>query len=396
MPSAADEWIGGDVADGFGGVADAFRSNFRTGREVGAAVAVYRDGEKVVDLWGGWRDSQRSCRWEADTLVPVFSTTKGLAAAAMAVAHSRALFELDVPVATYWPEFAQYAKEDVTVRQLLAHEAGLAVIDRPLDLATIADSDALGVVLAAQAPKWPPGTTHGYHAQTLGWYESQLLQRVDPAHRSLGAFFADEVATPLGAQFFIGLTDDVLLGRLATFSGGGRVGAALHAHQMPRRLLFAMLNPRSMTARAFMNPKALAMNMASINRPDLLRLEFPSMNGFGEVRAIAKVYSALATGAAELGLNRATLAELEAVVTPSFDEIFRLDSAFTMGFMKPFPILPFGSTPRAYGHTGLGGSFGFADPDIGLSYAYAMNRGGYSLPTDPREIALRDAVYRSA
>jgi CubicO group peptidase (beta-lactamase class C family) len=392
----ADEWIGGDVADGFGGVADAFRSNFRTRREVGAAVAVYRDGEKVVDLWGGCRDPQRSCRWEADTLVPVFSTTKGLAAAAMAVAHSRALFELDEPVATYWPGFAECAKEGVTVRQLLAHEAGLAVIDRRLDLATIADPDALGVVLAAQAPKWPPGTTHGYHAQTLGWYESQLLKRVDPAHRSLGAFFADEVATPLGAQFFIGLTDDALLERLATFSGGGRVGAALHAHQMPRRLLFAMLNPRSMTARAFMNPKALAMNMSSINRPDVLRLEFPSMNGFGEVRAIAKVYSALATGGSELGLNRVTVAELEAVVTPSFDEIFRLDSAFTMGFMKPFPILPFGSTPRAYGHTGLGGSFGFADPDIGLGYAYAMNRGGYSLPTDPREVALRDAVYRSA
>ena len=119
------------------------------------------------------------------------------------------------------------------------------------------------------------------------------------------------------------------------------------------------------------------------------------MNGVGEVRAIAKVYGALATGGSELGLVRATLDELETVVTPSFDEIFRLDSAFTMGFMKPFPILPFGSTPRSYGHTGLGGSFGFADPDIGLGYAYAMNRGGYSLPTDPRELALRDAVYRS-
>ena len=164
---------------------------------------------------------------------------------------------------------------------------------------------------------------------------------------------------------------------------------------MPKRLLFAMLNPRSMTARAFTNPKALATNMSSINRPDVLRLEFPSMNGVGEARAIAKVYGELATGGSELGLDRATLDELETAVTPSFDEIFRLDSAFTMGFMKPFPILPFGSTPAAYGHTGLGGSFGFADPDIGLGYAYAMNRGGYSLPTDPREIALRDAVYKS-
>ena len=336
--------IGGDVADGFGAVADAFRSNFRTRGEVGAAIAVYRDGRKVVDLWGGWRDRQRARRWEADTLVPVFSTTKGMSAAAMAVAHSRGLFELDEPVAAYWPEFAQSGKEHVTVRQLLAHEAGLAVIDQPLDLATIADPDSLGAVLAAQAPKWPPGTAHGYHAQTLGWYESQLLRRVDPAGRSIGAFFADEVAAPLGAQFFIGVTDDALLDRLATFAGGGRIAAALHAHQMPKRLLFGMLNPRSMTARAFMNPKALAMNMASINRPDVLRLEFPSMNGVGEARAIAKVYGALATGGSELGIGRATLDELEAVVSPSFDQIFRLDSAFTMGFMKPFPILPFGST----------------------------------------------------
>ena len=390
-----DEFIGGDVAPGFGEVADAFRANFRTRGEVGAAVAVYRDGHRVVDLWGGWRDRKRGRRWEADTLVPVFSTTKGMSGAAMAVAHSKGMFQLDEPVASYWPEFAQGNKERVTVRQLLAHGAGLAVIDRDLDLAMIADPEYLGVVLAAQAPNWVPGTTHGYHAQTLGWYESQLLRRVDPRRRSIGAFFADEVAAPLGAKFFIGLIDDALVERLATFSGGGRIGAALHAHQMPRRLLLAMLNPRSMTARAFMNPKALAMNMSSINRPDVLRLEFPSMNGVGEVRAIAKVYGALATGGSDLGLVRSTRDELEAVVTPSFDQIFRLDSAFTMGFMKPFPILPFGSSPKSYGHTGLGGSFGFADPDMGVGYAYAMNRGGYSLPTDPREIALRSAVYKS-
>ena len=390
-----DEFIGGDVAPGLGGVADAFRSNFRTRGEVGAAVAVYRDGHRVVDLWGGWRDRKRGRRWEADTLVPVFSTTKGMSGAAMAVAHSKGMFQLDEPVASYWPEFAQGNKERVTVRQLLAHGAGLAVIDRDLDLAMIADPEYLGVVLAAQAPNWVPGTTHGYHAQTLGWYESQLLRRVDPRRRSIGAFFADEVAAPLGAKFFIGLIDDTIVERLATFSGGGRIGAALHAHQMPRRLLLAMLNPRSMTARAFMNPKALAMNMSSINRPDVLRLEFPSMNGVGEVRAIAKVYGALATGGSDLGLVRSTRDELEAVVTPSFDQIFRLDSAFTMGFMKPFPILPFGSSPKSYGHTGLGGSFGFADPDMGVGYAYAMNRGGYSLPTDPREIALRSAVYKS-
>ena len=347
-----------------------------------------------MDLWGGLSDAERGLAWQSDTVVPVFSTTKGMAATAMAVAHSRGLFQLDEPVARYWPEFAQRGKDQVTVRQLLAHQAGLAVIDERLTFATITDLDALGTALAAQAPGWPPGSTHGYHAQSLGWYESQILRRVDPQGRSMGDFFAAEVAGPLGAEFFIGLPAEVPDQRRAVFSGGGRVAAALHAHQMPKRLLLAMLNPRSATARAFMNPRELAMNMSSINRPEVLRLEFPSMNGVGEARAIAKVYGVLATGGKELGLTRSTLDELEAVISPGPDEIFRLDSAFTMGFMKPFPILPFGSSGRSYGHTGMGGSFGFSDPDSGLGYAYVMNRGGYSLPTDPRELALRDAVYR--
>ncbi len=395
MRRTVDERIGGDVVDGFGGVADAFRSNFRDRGEVGAAVAVFRDGHKVVDLWGGRRDPVSGLSWEADTLVPVFSATKGMSAAAIAVAHSRGLFQLDEPVVSYWPEFGQHGKEHVTVKQLLAHEAGLAVIDQRLDLSIIADPTALGAALAAQRPAWPPGTAHGYHAQTLGWYESQLLRRVDPAGRSIGRFFADEVAGPLDAEFFIGLPQGVPMDRLAVFAGGGRVAAALHAHQMPKRLLAAMLNPRSATARAFMNPRELAMNMSSINRPEVLRLEFPSMNGVGDARSIARIYGALATGGLELGLTRATLDELEADVPAAFDVIFRLDSAFAMGFMKPFPILPFGSSARSYGHTGLGGSFGFADPDAKIGYAYAMNRGGYSLPTDPREIALRNAVYQS-
>ncbi len=296
-------------------------------------------------------------------------------------------------MATYWPEFAQNGKERITVRQLLAHEAGLAVIDHRLTFELIADSDAFGAILAAQAPGWPPGTSHGYHAQSLGWYESQLLRRVDPEHRAIGAFFADEVAGPLEAEFFIGLPDHVTSDRRAIFGSGSKLGAALHAHQMPKGLLLAMLNPRSATARAFANPKEIAVNLSEVNRLDVLRLEFPSMNGVGEARAIAKVYGSLATGGAELSITNNTLDELQADVAASRDEIFRLDSAFTMGFMKPFPILPFGSSGRAYGHTGMGGSFGFADPDAGVGYAYTMNQGGYSLPTDPRELALRQAVY---
>src|SRR5262249_1689761 len=146
-----------------------------------------------------------------------------MTATAMAVAHSRGLFELDEPVATYWPPFAQHGKERVTVRQLLAHEAGLAAIDAPLKLDVLGDPDALAPILAAQAPAWPLGPGHGYHAHTMGWYESELLRRVDPHHRTIGRYFADEVARPLGIDFFIGLPDDVPSTRLAELVAAPRL-----------------------------------------------------------------------------------------------------------------------------------------------------------------------------
>jgi CubicO group peptidase (beta-lactamase class C family) len=382
------------VDEGYGAVADAFRANFRDRRELGAAVAVHRNGRLVVDLWGGHRDRRRTQPWERDTLVTVFSTTKGMSAAAMAVAHARGLFSLDEPVASYWPEFAQAGKADVTVRQLLAHEAGLPVIDTALDLATVAAPDRLGPILAAQAPRWPPGSARGYHAQTLGWYESQLLRRVDPLGRTIGRYFADEIAGPLGVELHIGLPETIGPERLATFVGGSRAGQALHARQVPWPVLRRMLNPRSDTFKAFTNPRALT-KLPDINRRALLDIELPSVNGTGTARAIATVYGALASGGAGLGVGRATLDEIERPVQPAFDRIFGIDSAFSLGFMKPFPILPFGSSNRAFGHTGSGGSFGYADPEAGLGYAYVMNRAGYALPTDARERAVRAALEAS-
>lgn len=384
--------MSGEVAPGMGKVADEFRRNFTDRRELGAALCVVVDGSAVVDLWGGYRDRQRRQPWEADTLVTMFSTTKGMASTAMAVAHSRGLFDLDDPVAMHWPEFGQAGKEAITVRQLLAHEAGLAVIDQPLDLDVLGDLDRLGDVLAAQAPAWEPGTTRGYHAQSLGWYESQLLRRVDPARRSVGAFFAEEVAAVLDVEFHIGLPASIPADRIATFVGGSRAGQALHAAQVPFPVLRRMMNPRSATFKAFTNPRALT-KLPHINRRALLELELPSVNGTGTARAVATTYGDLATGGSRLGLGPATVEELERPREPAFDQIFGIESAFSFGFMKPFPLLPFGSSPRAYGHSGSGGSLGFADPDRGLGYAYVMNRAGYGLPTDPREIALRDRLY---
>jgi len=383
--------VHGEVASGYGAVADAFGENFSDRKELGAAVAVVRDGEVVVDLWGGHCDRKRTKRWKRDTMVTVWSTTKGMAATAMAVAHSRGLFDLEVPVATYWPEFAQAGKEAVTVRQLLEHEAGLPVIDTALDIDTIADADRFGAILAAQAPKWIPGTAQGYHAQSLGWYESQLLRRVDPEGRTIGRFFADEVAGPLSIEFYIGLPTNVTMDRVATFVGGRKAAMALHAHEVPWPVLRRMMNPRSMTFKAFTNPKAIT-KLPDINNRALLEVELPSVNGTGTARSLAAVYGDLATGGQRLGVNASTLQEFERPKAPAFDQIFGLESSFRFGFMKPFPILPFGSSPRAYGHTGSGGSFAYADPESGTGYAYVMNRNGYSLPTDPREIALREAL----
>lgn len=388
----ADDVQGG-VDDGYGPVADQFRRNFRERGELGAACAVVHDGNVVVDLWGGYCDKRRTRLWTRDTLVVVWSTTKGMSATAMAVAHSRGLFELDEPVAAYWPEFAQGGKTDVTVRQLLEHEAGLAVIDQALDLATIGDPERLGPVLAAQRPSWPPGSARGYHAQSLGWYESQLLRRVDPEKRTVGRYFADEVATPLGVELSIGLPPSVPRDRLATFVGGSKLGMALHARDVPFPVLRRMMSPWSMTFKAFTNPRALT-KLPDINKPELLEIELPSVNGVGTARALATVYGDLATGGTALGLRPETIAEIERPTEPADDLIFGVESAFRFGFMKPFPILPFGSSARAYGHTGSGGSFAYADPETGSGYAYVMNRNGYGLPTDPREIALREALQR--
>ncbi len=386
--------VHGDVEDGYSAVADEFRQNFIERRELGAACAVVRDGELVVDLWGGYRDKKRTKPWKWDTLVTVWSTTKGMAAAAMAVAHSRGLFDLEALVADYWPEFAQADKESITVRQLLEHEAGLAVIDKRLDLLTVGDPDALGAVLAAQRPSWTPGSARGYHAQSLGWYESQLLRRVDPGGRTIGRYFADEVAAPLGIEFYIGLPPSLSRERVATFVGGSKAGMALHFREVPFAVLRRMMNPRSMTFKAFTNPRAVT-KLPDINKPGLLEIELPSVNGTGTARALATVYGDLATGGSKLRLKPVTVAELERSQRPAPDRILGIESAFRFGFVKPFPLLPFGSSARAFGHTGSGGSFAYADPDTGVGYAYVMNRNGYRLPTDPREIALREAMERA-
>lgn len=387
--------IGGVVAAGFESVRVEFEANFSRRGELGAACAAYHRGALVVDLWGGYRDNSRSAPWEQDTLVLVYSTSKGLAAITVALAHSRGWLDFDAPVASYWPEFAQNGKERVTVRQLLGHQAGLCAIDEPLTAAKLSDLERLAEVLARQRPAWEPGTRQGYHALSLGWYEGELIRRVDPRHRSLGRFFAEEVAEPLGLEFYFGLPPGTPSERVATIKGGGVVDALLHPRGMPAPMLAAFLRRSSLTSRVFGNPKL--RSTAGLDASEYRAVENPAGGGIGLVRSVAKAYSELATGGGMLGLSADTLAELTAPPRPpsavTRDQVLLTDASFSLGFARPGPGFWFGSSTRAIGHPGAGGSFAFADPDLELSFAYAPNRLGHYLRDDPREKALRDTLY---
>lgn len=388
--------VQGHVADGFEDVRREFERNFTHRRELGAAVAAYVDGEKVVDLWGGVRDARATDPWEEDTLVVVYSTSKGLAAMTVALAQSRGWLDYDEWVTTYWPEFGQAGKQGVTVRQLLGHEAGVPVIDHRLNARILADFDRLADAIAAQAPLWRPGDRHGYHGVSLGWYEGELIRRVDPQHRTLGRVFAEEIAAPLGLDFYFGLPDDVPKSRLARIERAPFWRALTGSRDLPPGMRLAFLNPRSVTSRTFMNPRMLSA--AHVDSSEYRHLEFPAGGGIGTARSIARAYSAFATGGAELGLRSETLEELSRYPAPPrlgwHDEVLKVDTAFSLGFSRPLAPFFFGSGPRAFGHPGAGGSFAFADPDRRVSFAYVMNRMGFYLNDDPREKPLRDALYR--
>src|ERR1700733_13628617 len=389
--------IQGSADEGYGKVADAFRANFAANREAGAAVAVYRNGVKVVDLWGGYRNGFTKAPWQHDTIVNMFSTTKGIASLAVTLAASRGLINYDAKVADYWPGSAQAGKADVTVRQLLSHQAGLPALDAPLRLADLTNQDKLSAVLAAQAPAWAPGRRHGDHALPLGWYESELIRHTDPAGRTLGQFFADEVATPLGLDLYIGLPASVDRDRVAHLHAWPRAEALLHLNAMPPRLALALLNPFGLTGRSVNLPNDIDA-MRDFNREEVRTVEIPAANGIGTARAVARAYGCAATGGRELGLTADTLDALtRSAVAPTGgirDKVLHLNSLFSLGYCKPVPHFNFGSSDRAFGTPGLGGSFGFADPDTGVGFAYVMNRLGFHLWSDPRELPLRQALFR--
>jgi CubicO group peptidase (beta-lactamase class C family) len=388
--------IDGFVAPGFEPVRQEFERNFAERGELGAACAAYRSGEKVVDLWGGVRDARTGAPWEKDTLVLVYSTSKGLAAMTLALAHSGGRLDYDERVAAYWPEFAQAGKGDVTVRQLLGHEAGLPVIDAPLDARVLRDFDRLAAVIAAQRPLWPPGTRHGYHGVSLGWYEGELVRRVDPGGRSLGRVFAEDIAAPLGLEVYFGVPESVGRERLARIERATPLRALSGLRHLPPRMALALANPRSLTFRTFANPRL--RSPADLDRREYRSVEFPAGGAVGGARGIARAYAAFAAREPELGLSPGTLDELTRYPRPPTggwrDQVLQVDTAFSLGYARPLGAFRFGSSSHAFGHPGAGGSFAFADPDREVAFAYVMNRLGFHLRDDPREHALRRAFYR--
>ena len=386
--SSKEVAIHGFVSSGYEEVRAAFAENFSHRREIGAACCVYHKGEKVVDLWGGVRNIMTGAPWEQDTMALVYSATKGLSAMTLAMAHSRGWLDYDELVCNYWPEFAQNGKEKITVRQLLAHQAGLFALDQPVDRNTIADLDALAEILARQKPAWEPGTRQAYHAITLGYYEGELLRRIDPQHRSLGQFFQDEIATPLGLDFYIRLPESIPDSRLAPLVDPTFTQMVFG---FPFKMALAALNPRSNIRRALLGSE-LAHDARCIYSRNL---EIPAGGGVGTARAIAHAYSVFANGGKELGLRTETMQELTAPAVPAkhgfYDECLKDEVEFSLGFLRPNSGFPFISK-SSFGHPGAGGSLGFADPEARIGYAYVPNRKGTTMGGDPRDLALRRAL----
>ena len=388
-----DDIIHGYVKPGFEEVKEEFTRNFIERKENGAACAIYYKGEKVVDLWGGYKDALTKEPWEENTKVIVFSTTKGLAAMCLAMTHSNGWLDYDERVSTYWPEFAQNGKENITVKQLLAHEAGLCLVDQTFLINDLADFDFIANIMARQKPLWEPGTQHGYHLSTMGMYMNELMRRVDPKGRSIGVFFAEEIAEPLNLDFYIGLPDTVPNEELAKVILPSIGQIITNLNKIPKKMRKDFRDKESILYQSFQIPEKFHPNDSVTHS-----VEMPSGNGIGDARSIAKVYSVFAHGANEFNLNEETfnLIKQEAGIPENgpFDIIMGLNTYFSLGFLKPGPELLYGNNQQVFGTPGAGGSYGFADPEKDIGYAYIMTRMGVYLVNDPREVALREAMYR--
>ena len=383
--------IAGDVLPGFEPVEAEFKRNFTERGELGAACTIYYKGQKVVDLWGGYR--RDNLNWQRDTKVLIFSATKGIAALVLAKLHSEGLLDYEERIAHYWPEFAQNGKEDITVRQLLTHQAGLVLLDQRLDISQLGDLDKTAEIISRAAPLWQPGTHQGYQAGTIGFYMGELVRRIDRQQRSLGQYFQEEIAKPLGLDFYIGLPAGVDADEMSEIVMLNPLLALFNLGKMPGGMRKVMLKMNSLFMKSAMIVKGY-----DPNKRETWQVEQPSGNGIGTARSVARLYSILAKGGKDIDLSPGTFAQLNALPQrPSegyLDRVINLESRYGLGFMKPDPVFTFSPNPRAFGFLGATGSFAFADPEKEVGYAYLTRKMGYYGVNDPRERGLRETMYR--
>ncbi|MFE2967095.1 serine hydrolase domain-containing protein [Streptomyces sp. NPDC059340] len=370
----------------FAAVRTAFEENFQGRDELGAAVTVTLDGETVVDLWGGWADAARTRPWERDTLVNVWSTSKGPTSLCAHILADRGLLDFDAPVAAYWPEFAAAGKESVLVRHLLSHRAGLAGLREPHDLAQLCDWELTVERLAAQEPWWEPGTRSGYHALTFGHLVGEVVRRVSGLRP--GAFLEREVTGPLGVDFTIGLPE----------KEADRAAELVHppvASSSEQAAIFAQLAPAAVAA--LTNP---LVGATEANTAGWRAAEIPAANGHGTARAVAALYGIFA-GRGAYGSRQVLSPEAAERVREGQGSCrdlvlgagFEHETEAGLGLWLSGANGSYGPNPRAFGHDGFGGSCGLADPESGLSLGYVMNRMGPHIADDPRKMALVDALY---
>jgi CubicO group peptidase (beta-lactamase class C family) len=380
--------VHGFTAPGWEGVRDAFAANIDSGQEVGAGYAVHHDGRLVVDVWGG--------TYRADTLQLVFSTTKGWTAALANLLVQRGELDLDAPVASYWPEFAAAGKGSIPVRWLLTHQAGLPYPTEACTYDDVVGWDGVVEKLAASTPAWEPGTAHGYHAVTYGFLVGEVLRRV--TGQSVGQFLAAEIGGPLGLDLHIGLPEDrqarvePIVGGLAPTDGDPALKAMLDQFMGPDTTLGKALSCHG----ALSDPGVF-------NRPEFRAAEVPAANGITDARSLSRLYAALVGDvvaderfpAGTRILTPETVAGASTCRTTGNDAVLFFESTFGLGFMTSSLFAPYGGA-ASFGHTGAGGSLGFADPEHGIAAGYVMSKMQQSLTGDARSSRVIKATYAAA
>ncbi len=393
--------INGECKPGFEAVAEAFARNFSEHGELGAGTSVYVGGEKVVDLWGGIADQEAGTPYTEDTLQLVFSTTKGATAACANLLAQRGELDVDAPVAEYWPEFKASGKENIPVRWLLSHQAGLPYVDAVLTLEEALAWEPMIRALERQAPAWEPGTAHGYHATTFGWLVGEVVKRI--SGKSLGTFFHDEFAVPLDLEFWIGLPDEqqhrvAPLLQWDVFGGSGD-GDDAGLDPALAAVIAQFMGPDTMLGKALSAPSGvLATAEGGFNNPALRAAEIPAANGVTNARSLARFYAGLtgplAGGPSGAMLGPQQVAQASERQTFGTDKCLMFETTLGLGFFVASPFALYGG-PTAFGHAGAGGSVGFTDPENGIGFGYVMNKMSMSLNGDPRSGGLVKAVYEA-